>query len=78
MQALKVREKLTEMASAQVIFSKINAVLQTTKAFIVGSEQIESVPSYVPTKEYRVYQLEAERLKAKAEEFAQNLRRRFM
>lgn len=78
MQALKVREKLMRLPRAHAIFGKINAVLQTTKTFIVGSEQRESAPSYETTKGYRVYQLEAERLKAKAEEFAQILRRRFI
>jgi hypothetical protein len=78
MQALKVKEKLMRLPSAHVVFSKINAVVQTTKAFIAGSEQTESAPSYEMTPGYRASQLEAERLKAKAEEFAQNLQRRFM
>jgi len=78
MQALKVKEKLMRLPSAQVTFSKINAVLQTTKTFIADSEQMESAPSYETTKECRAYQLEAERLKAKAEEFALHLRRRFI
>jgi hypothetical protein len=78
MQALKVKEKLMKLPSAHVIFGKINAVLQTTKTFIAGSERIESAPAYETTKEYNVYQLEAERLKAKAEEFAHNLRQRFI
>lgn len=78
MQTLKVKEKLTRLPSAHVIFSKINAVLQATKTFIVGSEQTESASSYEMTNGFRAYQLEAERLKAKAEEFAQTLRQRFM
>ncbi len=78
MQALKVKEKLLRRSSAQVLFSKLNAVLQTTKTFVAGSEQTESTQSYETTKKYGAHQLEAERLKAKAEEFAQNLRLRFI
>ncbi len=71
-------KKVGSLLSAQVIFSKINAVLQTTKTFIVCPEQTKSALSYETTKGYRAYQLEAEHLKAKAEEFAQNIRQRFI
>ena len=75
MQALKVKEKLTKLASAPRKFSKTNVVFQTTRTFVVGSDHTERATSYETTQECRVYQLEAELLKAKAEEFAQNLRR---
>jgi hypothetical protein len=77
MQALKVREKLIELSDTYAIISKINAVLQATKAFIVGSER-GSTHVHETTNEYEAYMLEAERMKAKAEEFAQNLRQGFM
>jgi hypothetical protein len=78
MQAPKIREKLTKLPRVPMIFSKINAVFQSTKSFFVGSELTESVPLYEITQEYRAHQLEVERLKAMAEEFAPNLRRRLI
>lgn len=74
MQALKVKEKLMRLSSAQLLFSKLNAVLQTTKTFVSSSEIAESTLSHEGAKDYRAQQLEAERLKARAEEFAQGLR----
>ncbi|UCB60549.1 MAG: hypothetical protein JSW72_00305 [Candidatus Bathyarchaeota archaeon] len=78
MQAFKVKEKLMSLPSAQVIFGKLNAVLARSASLVVGPEQTESVPSWATTKRYRAHQLEAERLKAKAEEFAQTLQRGFV
>ncbi|MGD8505577.1 MAG: hypothetical protein PVF15_02810 [Candidatus Bathyarchaeota archaeon] len=77
MQAFKVKEKLMSLASAKIIFGKLNAVLERTASPVVGSEQTESVPYWVTTERYRAHQLEAERIKAKAEKFARTLRRGF-
>jgi hypothetical protein len=78
MQVSKFKATLMRLPGANGVFSKINAAVYATKIFIAGSDQIESPPSYETTKEYRAYQSEAERLKAKAEEYAQNLRLRFI
>jgi len=61
-----------------MVFGKLRAALQSTGAFSVGSEQAESVAPYEITEEYRANQLEVERLKTMAEEYAHNLRRRLM
>jgi hypothetical protein len=78
MQTLKVREALARLPRARVVFGKINAVLQTTKTFIASFKQTENAPTYKVTIGYRTHELEVERLRAKAEEFAQNLRRKFI
>ena len=84
MQTLKVKEKVARIPSARVIFGKINAVLQTTKAFVVDSGQklfvvdSECPLSYEITKRCGDALLEAQCLKAKAEQFAQNLRQRLI
>ncbi len=66
MEALKFRDRLTRLLATHVTFSKINAVLQTTKSFIVGSGQIESSAEYEATREYRANQLRTQCLKAEA------------
>ena len=78
MQTPKVRKKLMTLPSAPTVFGKLRAALQSTGAFSVGSEQAESVAPYEITEEYRANQLEVERLKTMAEEYAHNLRRRLM
>lgn len=78
MHVSKLKEKLLRRPSAQVPFSKLNAVLEKTKAFAVVSQQAESTQSYETAERCRARQLEAEFLKAQAEAYAQNLRRRFV
>ena len=77
MQTPKIREKLLN-PPAPVIFGKIKAALQSMRALPMGSEHAESVSAYKATEEYRAHQLEVEGLKARAEEYAQNLRRRII
>jgi hypothetical protein len=55
-----------KLFATRVTFSKVNAVLQTTKSFIVGSGQIESSAEYEATREYRLNQLRTQCLKAEA------------
>jgi hypothetical protein len=78
MQTLKVKETLAKLPRTHIVFSKINAVLQTTKGFITGFKQTESEPVYEATIGCRAHELEVERLKARAEEFAQSLRQKFI
>ena len=84
MQDLKVKEKVARIPGAHAVFGKINAVLQTTKSFVVDSGQklfvvdSECPLSYEITKRQSVSLLEAQCLKAKAEQFVQNLRRRLI
>jgi len=78
MQTPKVREKLMKLPRASMTFGKIRAVFQSARALPAGSEQTESVESYKIAEEYRPHQLEVERFKATAEEYAQNLRRRLV
>jgi hypothetical protein len=75
MQTPKVREKL---ASVPAVFGKLRAALQSTGAFSAGSEQAEGFSAYEATEEYRAHQLEVERVKAMAEGYAQDLRRRLV
>lgn len=78
MQTPKVREKLMKLPSVPMVFGKLRAALQSTGAFSVGSEQAENVSAYETTDEYRAHQLEVECVKATAEQYAQNLRRRLV
>jgi hypothetical protein len=78
MQTPKVREKLTKLPSVPAVFGKLRAALQSTGAFSVGSEQAEGFSAYETTKECRAHQLEVERMKAMAKEYARNLRRRLV
>ncbi len=78
MHVSKFKEKLLRRPSAQVPFSKLNAVLEKTKAFAVVSQQAESTQSYETAESRSASQLEAEFVKAQAEAYAENLRRRFV
>jgi len=78
MQTPKVHKKLAKLPGAPTVFGKLRAALQSTGAFSVSSEQTENVAPYEVTQEFRANQLEAERLKALAEEYAHNLRRRLL
>ena len=78
MQTPKVRKKLMKLPSVPVVFGKLRAALQSTGAFSVGSERAENFSAYEATDEYRAHQLEVERMKATAEQYAQNLRRRLV
>jgi len=78
MQTPKSREKMMKLPSVPVVFGKLRAALQSARAFPVDSEQAENVPSYEIAKECRAYQHEVERLRAMAEEYAQNLKRRLI
>lgn len=75
MQTPKVRGKLP---SVPKVFGKLRAALQSTGAFSLGSEQTESFSAYETTPECRAYQLQVERMKAMAEKYAQNVRRRLV
>jgi hypothetical protein len=78
MQTPKVREKLTKLPGVPTVFGKLRAALRSTGAFSVGSEQTESVSAYEATEECRAHQLETGCVKAAAEAYAQNLRRRLV
>ncbi len=78
MHVSKVKEKLLKRPSTQVTISKLNAVLEKARAIAVGSQQVESAQSFETAEKYRAHQLEVERLKAQAVEYAQNLRRKFV
>ncbi len=75
MQTPKVRGKLPSLPK---VFGKLRAALQSTGAFSVGSEQTESFSAYEATPECRAYQLQVERMKAAAEGYAQDVRRRLV
>ena len=77
MKVQTVKNVLTKLPGSKV-FSKIQAALQTTKAFGISSEQSGAVPSNMATREYYSYELEAERIRAEAEELAQRLRQKFI
>lgn len=75
MQTLKVKNALKRLSKARTVPAKF---LRQTEAFAVNSEVRECSPQYESDEHYSAYQLEAERMKAKAEEFAQHLRQRLV
>jgi len=78
MQTPKAHKKLAKLPGAPTVFGKLRAALQSAVAFSVSSEQTESVAASEVDEEYGGNQLEVERLKAMAEEYAHNLRRRLL
>lgn len=78
MKVLKAREVLSKLHDAHTMSNTIYAVLQKTKMVIVGTDPVEDTPSQEAPQGYRVQQLEVERFKAEAEEFAQRLRQRIL
>ena len=78
MQTPKAHKKLAKLPGAPTVFGKLRAALQSAVAFSVSSEQTESVVPSEVAEEYGGNQLEVERLKAMAEEYALSLRRRLV
>lgn len=76
MEVSKLKEKLLRLPSTRGVFSKIRAVFSATQAAEDESEQAMRSPAYVPFDEVRLYQLEAERMQAQAQEMAQRIRQR--
>jgi len=75
MQTPKVRGKLP---SVPKVFGKLRAVLKSTGAFSDGSTQEESFSAYEASRECRAYQLQAAHMKAMAEGYAHQVRRRLV
>jgi len=79
MESSKVKKKLLRLPSANGVFSKINALLQTTKASVIGaSEQTQDFPSPETIMECRNHQLEVELKRAEAEEMLRRIRQRIL
>ncbi|UCE96079.1 MAG: hypothetical protein JSV51_00235 [Candidatus Bathyarchaeota archaeon] len=79
MKVAKARKKVTLLPKPRMLFTKLNAALQTTKAPGAYSASKEKRSFWEATGENcKTCQFEAEYLKTRAEEFAQRLRQRLM
>ena len=78
MQTPKVGKKFAKLPGAPMVFGKLRAALRSTGAFSASSEQVENLPAYEATEQYRAYRAEVEFMKATAEQYAQTLRRRLV
>jgi len=75
MQTPKVGGKLPNVPK---VFGKIRAALQSAGTFSEGSAQKESFSAYEASRECRAYQLQAAHMKAMAEGYAHQVRRRLV
>ncbi|HKZ93326.1 MAG TPA: hypothetical protein VJ249_01930 [Candidatus Bathyarchaeia archaeon] len=79
MEVSKVKQKLFRLPGASVFFNKVSAVLQTTKASVLGVQaQTDDSDSYAAMMSCRARQLEVDLLRAEAEEYARRTRQRLV